>query len=556
MYQKLIDTVSSIVKTHGIGILSENRFWNILTDSYSFGSDYSLRDSFKKCIAEGYVSEIVSLKGKSQKTIDKIKDIVVKEHKISPSKDSEYTAILFSVSIAINSVSRQDYTDYLVNKSNPSSNTSTKSAHPKCRVYGYFLWGIIALCLCTATYYLVIFSDSIFVPLLLCAILQLSYCSDILKIKVKAPLSSEIKSISLPIIVGFILLDIGFIIVSIFFELSWSFLTGVYGLLGMDDLSTGSLDSWAELKNPYGFFSFLLNALLIFCVFSCGLGTISTKYSLKAISIRFYKKYIFISATTILFIYTTIFVIFNNLNYQTREIYLQEKQDLIHQNDELKNSRENKSIALGFKGISLGIDFNTCLGYADSIYVESGDSNQKYRILENTSSFDSSYFSRAIEGETDWDNQTIKLTIYELDGKVGQISISPVKGYLSDGFNDYDRIIKLYSDKYGVPEREVWSPMLRFFKAKGYIDRPYDWTYYSWTYKNGTITMNNNSIEYRSSSLIKLIDQQNRKEQQEKIEREREDQRRQQYSDSIAREEEKRDSIQRIRNHQNAINEI
>lgn len=51
-YEGLIDTIYDIVKTYGVGILSDHKFWNILNDTYSFADEYSLKDSFKRFLVE------------------------------------------------------------------------------------------------------------------------------------------------------------------------------------------------------------------------------------------------------------------------------------------------------------------------------------------------------------------------------------------------------------------------------------------------------------------------------------------------------------------------
>lgn len=111
MYLSLIDTVTKIVKSYGVDILSDSKFWHVLTDSYSFASEYSLKDTFKSCIATGYVSRLVSLKGNSKKTKDEISHIVKSESKINPGKEQEYAAVLYSVAIAIGTCTKKDYTD-------------------------------------------------------------------------------------------------------------------------------------------------------------------------------------------------------------------------------------------------------------------------------------------------------------------------------------------------------------------------------------------------------------------------------------------------------------
>lgn len=67
-YEGLIDTVSDIVKTYGVGILSDSKFWNILTDTYSFVGEYSLKDSFKDFLSNGNIKEL-KLKERRKETL-------------------------------------------------------------------------------------------------------------------------------------------------------------------------------------------------------------------------------------------------------------------------------------------------------------------------------------------------------------------------------------------------------------------------------------------------------------------------------------------------------
>lgn len=92
MYLDLIDVVSTIVRKYGVSILSEPRFWNILSDSYSFALNYSLRDAFKNCINIGYVSQLVSLKGNPKETRKLIQHIADTENHINANNEKELVA--------------------------------------------------------------------------------------------------------------------------------------------------------------------------------------------------------------------------------------------------------------------------------------------------------------------------------------------------------------------------------------------------------------------------------------------------------------------------------
>lgn len=119
MYWNLIDTVSTIVTTYGIGILSRPQFWYVLTDSYPFASDYSLKSTFKNCIDSGYLSNLIIFKGNYNKTISEIIRLIDHERRVHTDKEQEYAAVLYSIAIAIGSCSKKDYTDFL-NQGHPS----------------------------------------------------------------------------------------------------------------------------------------------------------------------------------------------------------------------------------------------------------------------------------------------------------------------------------------------------------------------------------------------------------------------------------------------------
>lgn len=89
MYLSLIDTVSKIVKTYGVDILSDPKFWHILSDSYSFGNEYTLKDTFKSCLSTDYIPKLIAIKGNSKKTKAEIAHIVDSEDKLNPGKEKE-----------------------------------------------------------------------------------------------------------------------------------------------------------------------------------------------------------------------------------------------------------------------------------------------------------------------------------------------------------------------------------------------------------------------------------------------------------------------------------
>lgn len=82
---------------------------HILSDSYSFGDEYALKDIFKRCLNIGYVSKLMAIKGNTKRTKIEIARIIDSEKKINPDKEQEYTAVLYSVAVAVGSCTKNDY---------------------------------------------------------------------------------------------------------------------------------------------------------------------------------------------------------------------------------------------------------------------------------------------------------------------------------------------------------------------------------------------------------------------------------------------------------------
>lgn len=112
MNHKLIDTVSDILRYHGIVVLSESKFWYILTDTYSFASDYSLRDTFRRCISKGYPIEIANLKGDRRSTVLRIAEIIKLENFSNPIKRDELKTVLYSIAIGVGTCDNNDYINH------------------------------------------------------------------------------------------------------------------------------------------------------------------------------------------------------------------------------------------------------------------------------------------------------------------------------------------------------------------------------------------------------------------------------------------------------------
>lgn len=211
-YLKLIDSVSTIVKNYGVGILSDSKFWSILTDSYSFAADYTLKDEFRDCISSGKVSSLVSLKGKKKETIDYIRNIVKSDNR----KDCQnLIACLFSIAIALGSCRKSDYSSFSQkspngsrhNPATPSPNTGGKQFPYK--ILSPIITGLIALFGGSLLYLWFLFDGpAMFWILCLIAIMQLGSCkyfSDTLERKWSIGAKMQAYSCYLPILICFIL---------------------------------------------------------------------------------------------------------------------------------------------------------------------------------------------------------------------------------------------------------------------------------------------------------------------------------------------------------------
>lgn len=519
MYLSLIDAVSKIVKTYGVDILSDTKFWHILSDSFPFGNEYALKDTFKRCLNLGYVSKLVAIKGNTKRTKIEIVNIVDSENKLNPGREKEYSGVLYSVAIAIGSCLKEDYIDQSQDSLRKKRN-KTNGQSVKCQIFSWskysisnilsLTWGICAVFLSAALYGLTLYCGfPLWLLVVIIGVIQLSFIS--YNLRLCSNKNNDIsKSLSLPIITTFFLIDcipIGLTISRDFHTLLWSFFSGYTYLIGLDDLTYSSFWIWGSFNEIGGLFSVLLSLLLMFCVVACFTGIISKHFSPKRITLRADWISILISTILILLLCSICYSVYYYKNNQIKEHYIQSKDDIHKRNTGLNNSRKEKTVDLSFKGIRLGIDYSTCIGYADSIFRDSVNNTVTYEIANIKEYDDSSiaHFSRVIKGTTQWDNQLVKVSIYDYEGTVGEIIIEPDKASYSDGFQIYSRVIRLYTDKYGEPEKDIWSPMLHYFKEKGLIDKPFDWTYYYWNFKNGSIKIDYNSIVYQSEDVIKCI---------------------------------------------------
>lgn len=121
-YIRLINTVTAIVDQYGTGTLYEQRFWNILSDTFPFSQEYALRDEFKRCIRNGYVTSLAALQGEKEKTYERIYKIISGN---KGQNEDALRACLYSIAIAVGTCT---LTDYDIGLEKPKSSGATSSA--------------------------------------------------------------------------------------------------------------------------------------------------------------------------------------------------------------------------------------------------------------------------------------------------------------------------------------------------------------------------------------------------------------------------------------------
>ena len=123
-YREIFETVSRIVNENGEGILSEPKFWGLLTDLYPFAHETKLKEAYRDCVSFGWVSAIASLPADREKAVEFISRIV----ETNP-KDirEELSAALFSAAIAAGKCTEADYRSFINVKPQSFSGQTTPS---------------------------------------------------------------------------------------------------------------------------------------------------------------------------------------------------------------------------------------------------------------------------------------------------------------------------------------------------------------------------------------------------------------------------------------------
>ncbi|MDE5773834.1 MAG: hypothetical protein K2H86_05205 [Muribaculaceae bacterium] len=602
MYLSLIDTVSKIVKAYGINILSDPKFWYILSDSYSFGNEYVLKDIFKRCLNTGYISKLVAIKGNSKKTKTEINHLVNKENKLNPGKGKEYSAVLYSVAIAIGSCNKKDYYDFInPNNPHPCKNPNTSSSHNRSfyrNVIATFgsiiknytrilIAGILTVSISTLLYGLYLFYGWwMFFILVIMGIMQMWYCGYWFRMINNAnnqKRKSDIASVGFPFIVAYCVN----VLLSFFFQGS-GFRWVAFNYFGdwqpkyAEGLShVGAAEMYQfthnTLESP-SFFSILAGIIFFACPIGCAIEFCKNHSGLKLkIKYCLLSLFLMMIPEACIFIYPTIKHKTQEENFLQREANIRAQMvSLKERNDALISSRATIVKDLSFKDIKLGISWDTAIGYAKTI-VESDSSSNRYandfiekyfytrfrennEVIETLTKADESYApedsteyhyltGKLLKFNTTIDNNEVSVRIFGVKDKVYAIVITPsdVSPYWS--FEDYDDFVKLYKRKYGEPE---------IIRDRAYYDdNSYpDNTIYEWTFKNGIVRLTTEYITYLPSSFFTLANDVATKKKLEKEEEERRLKYLQFQKDSIMKATQLADSLRRLHNHKNAINEI
>lgn len=606
MYLSLIDTVTQIVKNYGVSILSDPKFWHILTDSYSFGNEYSLRDIFKSCIATDYISRLVALRGNTKKTKDEISHIIKSENKINPGKEHEYAAVLYSITIAIGSCTKKDYTDFITRNNtspapNPKPNTpsnnrnsfsirniliflkSVLSSYPRIIVVC-----LISVCVSTLLYGLYIFCGWwMFFVLLLIGLIQISCCGYLLISVENAKnrtTQSNIASIGFPFIIAYFVNAL----MSFFFQ-GGEFRWNVFNYFGdwqpkpVEGLSNPGWNQMYQfthhtVENP-GLFSLLLGLLLLALFVGCAYGLFSNTNPRPQLRIKYslFSLALLIIAESCIFIYPAIKHKIQEATFLHKELTMNEQiASQQKRNDVLISSRASESKDLSFKGIKLGISWDTAIGYAQTIVESDSSSNLYLNIVQDeyfytyfrdnsdimetlTKAYTSStpkdndgndYFTgKLLKFDTTLDNQNVSVQVFGVDNTVYAIAVTPSNNSSYGTFEKFDNLVKLYTKKYGEPE---------LIRDRAYYENSYysDNTIYGWTFKNGIVRVSEEYVVYVPTSFFTLANEIATKKELEKEEEERRLKYLQFQQDSIKRAKQVADSLRHVRNHQNAINEI
>lgn len=249
----------------------------------------------------------------------------------------------------------------------------------------------------------------------------------------------------------------------------------------------------------------------------------------------------------------------------------QEMTRLREHNEELINLRAANHLSLSFKGITLDCPFTLAKREAEQVIRQDTSISPYFNLLEsnytaklnveeewaqsfrqaktmekNTSKWGTGVFNgEHLKFDTTLDNEEVYVEVFEMEGKVLAILVTPKIDILNvdlenynEGFKNFPTLINLYTQKYGDPETIHDRD---YFKGL----EPIHEKTLRWTFPNGVVQINEEYIIYVDSSFFTLKE---RIAQRMRLWKARED--------SIKREAKKADSIRQLHNRRKTLNEI
>lgn len=371
---------------YGSVLFTEDRFWGILTDFYNFNGESILKDTAKECVKNGYVKEIAICND----PLIEIERILRSYESESEAKQEAVATVLFSIAIAINKASLEDFesclckinentkenipdNDYKTQDDNiapadddDSDSYTVPTGDPSDKLpFKYILYLLLGLLILLGSIYFYsayLYHDFPIGLIILCeAIAQLFYifCSmRIVENQSNLSVFQRIKYASLlfPILLCLLFTDFTpwIFMVDSFKEalyIAFSSDIGLYNILS--DSNPGGIPM--DFPKSPGIFTFLGTALFLFVEYSCisGIAELKRKYA-TAIS-HSYTSLSWLSFAVILITLGTCLGIHIHKCGENRKEYL------IENRITLKNSeqRAQKVKTLSFKGIELGARMDT-----------------------------------------------------------------------------------------------------------------------------------------------------------------------------------------------------
>lgn len=375
---------------YGSVLFTEDRFWGILTDFYNFNGESILKDTAKECVKNGYAKEIDACND----PLIEIKRILRSYESESDTKQEAVATVLFSIAIAINKASLEDYESCLeeikekyeegecetnepqeTRGSDPSNADPYSSPNPlpsgspsdklPLKYILYLLLGLLILLGSIYFYSAYLYHDFPIGLIIFCeAIAQLFYISCSMRIvENQSNLSTfqrlKFASLLFPILLCLLFTDFTpwIFMVDSFKEalyIAFSSDIGLYNILS--DSNPGGIP--VDFPKSPGIFTFLGTALFLFVEYSCisGIAELKRKYA-TAIS-HSYTSLSWISFAVILLTLSTCLGVHIHKSGENRKKYQTENQ-IILKNIE-KRAQEVKS--LSFQGIELGAHIDTISG--------------------------------------------------------------------------------------------------------------------------------------------------------------------------------------------------